>query len=156
MPQPMSKNLMIVTWILRVVVAAAFLFMGALPKLTGDAMAMELFEKLGAEPGGRYAVGALEAITAILLLVPPTGVYGALLGCVLMIGALGTHLFGPLGFPMDPLPNTAEPPPLGVMAIAFLALCGTLAFLLRAQLPLGGKGGAGSPGIDAQTPHPPD
>lgn len=136
MPNPMSKNMKIATWVLRVVLAAGFLFMGAIPKLTGDPMAIEIFEKLGAEPAGRFGVGAAEALTAILLLVPMTGVYGGLLTIVMMLGALFTH-FTKLGFPMDALPNEQNPPPMGFIAIVFLLLGGAVVFMLKHDLPLG-------------------
>lgn len=135
-----SKNIVILSWILRIGLAAGFLVMGAIPKLTSDPMAIALFEKLGADPAGRYAVGLAEAAAAILLLIPKTAVFGGLFGAVIMLGALGTHILGPLGFPMTEIPGaeagTTEKMPLAIFAILFLAVSGGIAYLHRSQLPM--------------------
>lgn len=146
----MDKNLKIVSWVLRVALAAGFIAMGALPKLTGDAMSIELFQKLGAEPAGRYAVGFFELLTAVLLLIPKTGVYGGIVGVGLMLGALGSHIIGPLGFPMtevtNPETNELEEMPLGIFAVVFFLISAAVVFLNRDTLPfMKGGSGAGSP-----------
>jgi uncharacterized membrane protein YphA (DoxX/SURF4 family) len=51
-----------------------------------------LFTKIGLEPYGRIGIGVLELIAAVLLLIPKTTVYGALLAIGLMCGAIFFHL----------------------------------------------------------------
>jgi len=132
----MSKNVKIVSWVLRVALAAGFLIMGAIPKLTGQAMPAEIFDKLGVGAPGMYGTGVAEALTAVLLLVPPTAVFGGAMTVILMIGALGAH-FTKLGFPMDPLQSEPNPPPMGFIAIGFLIAGAVVIALHRRDLPFG-------------------
>jgi uncharacterized membrane protein YphA (DoxX/SURF4 family) len=132
----MSKNIKIVSWVLRIALAAGFVMMGALPKLSGDPMTKELFEKLGVEPFGRLGIGSIEALIAVLLLAPKTTVYGGILSIGLMLGALFSH-FTKLGFPMDPLPNFPSPPPVGIFAVVFLILGVAITYMHRGSLPFG-------------------
>ena len=73
-----------ISWILQVVMAGAFVVMGAIPKLTGNVYSVALFEQLGFEPG-RLIVGGAEALAAVLLLVPGAHAIGG----VLVMGAAG-------------------------------------------------------------------
>jgi hypothetical protein len=50
-----------------------------------------IFSKLGVDPWGRIATGVLELITALLLVITPTAYIGAILGLVLMTGAILSH-----------------------------------------------------------------
>ncbi len=52
-----------------------------------------IFAKLGVEPWGRIAAGVSELVAAVLLLMPRTQWMGALVGLVVMVGAVGSHLF---------------------------------------------------------------
>jgi len=61
-------------------------------KLAGHAQARSLFTVLGMEPGGRYLVAGLELVALLLLLVPVSVGWGAILGWGLMTGALIAHL----------------------------------------------------------------
>ncbi|MDH4046203.1 MAG: DoxX family protein [Gemmatimonadota bacterium] len=81
----------IVSWIVRLV-PAAILAMAAIPKLTSAPDAVALFSIVGVEPWGRFALGAVELTTTILLVVPRTFRVGAVIGVVLMAGAIGAHL----------------------------------------------------------------
>src|SRR5690606_3818053 len=47
---------------------------------------------LGMEPVGRIGIGCLELVASILLLIPSTTAFGALLGVGLMAGAIMSHL----------------------------------------------------------------
>lgn len=51
-----------------------------------------IFSKLGIEPYGRIGTGVLELIASILILVPRTTAFGAVLALGLMGGALFCHL----------------------------------------------------------------
>lgn len=79
------------TWLLRIV-AAVILLQTLYFKFTGHEQSVRLFTQLGMEPWGRIGTGVLELIAAILLLVPRTTAWGALLGLGLMSGAIFFHL----------------------------------------------------------------
>lgn len=51
-----------------------------------------IFSKIGMEPYGRIGVGVLELIASILILIPRTTSYGAVLGLGLMLGAIKFHI----------------------------------------------------------------
>ncbi len=60
-------------------------------KLSAAPESVALFEKLGAEPGGRIVTGVLELIAVALLLWPKRAVWGGLLTVGLMAGAIGAY-----------------------------------------------------------------
>ncbi len=78
-------------WIAKLV-AAAFLVNAGYLKLTGDPMEIELFSMIGMEPAGRQVIGGIELLAALLILIPQSAVYGALLGLGVMVGATIGHL----------------------------------------------------------------
>jgi putative oxidoreductase len=80
------------SWLAQLV-AAAILGMAGLSKLSSAPDSVALFTRLGVEPWGRYLLGAVELLTALLLLWPKSAVVGGVLGMVLMLGAIATHLF---------------------------------------------------------------
>lgn len=51
-----------------------------------------IFSKIGMEPYGRIGIGILELIASVLILIPRTTLYGAVLGLGLMAGAIKFHL----------------------------------------------------------------
>jgi hypothetical protein len=51
-----------------------------------------IFSQLGLEPYGRIGSGIAELIAGILLVYRPTSVYGALLGLLIISGAIISHL----------------------------------------------------------------
>lgn len=81
----------IFAWIARLV-AAIIMLQTLYFKFTGSEESKYIFSKLGAEPWGRLGSGILELIASVLLLIPNTTVYGALLGLGLMTGAIISHL----------------------------------------------------------------
>ena len=81
----------IITWILRILVAAAFLF-AAFAKISGQTMMVEEFNRIGFGPEFRYLTGAIEAIGALLVLNPGTTPWGCLLLLCVMVGAFLTQL----------------------------------------------------------------
>ena len=90
--------LAVVHWVLRIIVAAIFV-MGAVPKFTGGAGA--LAEVL---PGGSMAVmaiGIAEVVSVVLILVPKTALVGSVAASLIMIGAVGSHVVGPVGMEGD-------------------------------------------------------
>ena len=77
-------------WILAVLLALVFLGSG-LAKLTSQAMPVGMFALFGLPPWFMYLTGALEVVTAVLLLVPRTSGIGAALVVCIMIGATIAH-----------------------------------------------------------------
>lgn len=61
-------------------------------KFTASPESMYIFEMVGMEPWGRWLVGIMELIAAVLLIVPKSAWAGAVLGLGLMVGAIGMHL----------------------------------------------------------------
>ena len=79
-------------WILRLVVAV-ILVQTLYFKFTASEESIYIFSALGLEPYGRIGTGIAELITVILILIPRTSLFGALLGCGIMVGAIFAHLF---------------------------------------------------------------
>ena len=79
-------------WILRIVVAV-ILVQTLYFKFTASEESVYIFSSLGIEPYGRIGTGIAELTTAILILIPRTSLFGAIMGCGVMIGAIFTHLF---------------------------------------------------------------
>jgi putative oxidoreductase len=80
-----------ILWAVRLILALAFAAAGA-AKLLGVPMMVDIFTHIGVGQWFRYLTGAVEVTGAVLLLVPPTGLLGALLLGATMVGAVFTHL----------------------------------------------------------------
>lgn len=78
-------------WILRLV-PAIILLQTLYFKFTAQPESVQLFTRIGMEPYGRIGTGVLELIAAVLILIPRYTGYGAILGLVMMTGALYFHL----------------------------------------------------------------
>ena len=78
-------------WVLRLL-AALILLQTLYFKFSAAPESIYIFSKLGMEPWGRIGTGILELIAGILLLIPATTVFGALLAIGLMAGAIFFHL----------------------------------------------------------------
>jgi hypothetical protein len=78
-------------WIIKLV-PAIILLQTLYFKFSAAPESVALFTKIGLEPYGRVGIGVVELIAAILILIPRTTVYGAILGLGLMFGALKYHL----------------------------------------------------------------
>ena len=85
------SRLQILSWVLQVTVAV-ILLQTLFFKFTGAEESVYIFTTLGAEPWGRIGSGLVELIAAVLLLVPLTAPFGALLTMGLMVGAISSHL----------------------------------------------------------------
>jgi hypothetical protein len=81
----------IVSWALQMLVAG-ILLQTLFFKFTGAEESVYIFNTLGVEPWGRIGSGVVELIAALLLLVPATAPFGALLTMAVMAGAIGSHL----------------------------------------------------------------
>ena len=125
------KGKLIGSWIAQVM-AAVILGMAGFMKLSGAPDSVALFEVLGAEPMGRLALGSVELLTVVLLLVPRTAAVGGVMAAGVTLGAVGTHLFK-IGI------SYGGDPSLFIMASVTLLAGATVAFLRKDQLPLIGK-----------------
>ena len=76
----------ITIWVLRIVVAALFLFAAVL-KLAGAQMEVDAFNIVGLGQWFRYVTGILEVIGGVAVLVPAVSAFGAVLLLIVDIGA---------------------------------------------------------------------
>ena len=113
-------------WILRLI-PVIILLQTLYFKFTGAPEAVFIFTQMGVEPWGRYVLGVLELITGILLLTP-WFVSGALLGILLMLGALVAHLTT-LGIEVQ-----GDGGLLFGMALVVLITCGILLYTRRKNI----------------------
>ena len=81
----------ILTWILRII-AAAIMLQTLFFKFTASPESVYIFTTVGMEPWGRIASGIAELVASVLLLIPKTTWMGALLGIMVMSGAVFFHL----------------------------------------------------------------
>jgi uncharacterized membrane protein YphA (DoxX/SURF4 family) len=78
-------------WIPRII-AALIMLQTLFFKFTGAEESIYIFTTVGMEPWGRYGSGVAELIASILILLPATSVYGAILAFMTMSGAIFFHL----------------------------------------------------------------
>ncbi len=86
----MPKN-KILTWSLRII-AALIMIQTLYFKFTGAEESIYIFSTLGIEPYGRIGSGIAELIASILILIPATTGFGALIAVGVMSGAIFSHL----------------------------------------------------------------
>src|SRR5262249_10982229 len=106
-------------WTARILLAALFVFGGAM-MLAGGADAVGAFRQLGLGTPGRIAIGCLELLGGIGLLLTPVAGLAALGLPGIMVGAIISHLVALGG---SPLP-----------AIVVLAVCLAIAWSERANV----------------------
>jgi len=75
------------------IVAAAILLQTLFFKFTGAPESKFIFGTLGVEPLGRILSGVVELVASVLLLVPATQIFGALIALGVMVGAIFSHIF---------------------------------------------------------------
>jgi hypothetical protein len=80
------------SWLLQLAVAV-ILLQTLFFKFTGAEESVYIFTSLGTEPWGRLGSGVVELVASILLLLPRTVVFGALIALGTMAGAILSHLF---------------------------------------------------------------
>lgn len=83
---------LILIWLIRLT-AAIILLQTLYFKFTVAEESVYIFSTLGVEPYGRIGSGIVELIAAILILIPRTTLFGALMGASVMLGAIFSHLF---------------------------------------------------------------
>ena len=130
---PPSKALHILDWVIRIVVAI-ILLQTLFFKFTGAKESVYIFTTLGAEPWGRIGSGVVELIASVLLLVPRTAVFGAILSLGTICGAIFSHLTR-LGIKIPAVDDHGE-----LFALAIVVFVGSLVvlYLRRNEIPIVG------------------
>ena len=131
---PQSKALKIFDWIVRIVVAV-ILLQTLFFKFTGAKESVYIFTTLGAEPWGRIGSGVVELIASVLLLIPRTAAFGALLVFGTACGAIFAHLTK-LGLTLPPVDDHGE-----LFGLAITIFLGSLVilYLRRTEIPVVGR-----------------
>ncbi|MCF0069676.1 DoxX family protein [Dyadobacter sp. CY261] len=115
------------TWVLRVL-AAGIMLQTLYFKFTASPESVYIFSTVGMEPWGRILVSVFELIASVLILLPRTTAYGALIGIGVMTGAIFMHLTR-LGIVVQ-----GDSGQLFVYALLVLGSCLTLAYWQRESL----------------------
>ena len=126
-----SRASNILDWLLRIAVAV-ILLQTLFFKFTGAKESVYIFTTLGAEPWGRIGSGVVELIASLLILVPRTAVFGAILALGTICGAIFAHLTK-LGIRIPAVDDHGE-----LFALAVLVFVGSLVilYLHRRQIPI--------------------
>ena len=109
-------------------VAAGIMLQTLYFKFSAAPESVYIFSTVGMEPWGRIFVGVLELIASILILIPRTTAYGALIGIGVMTGAVFMHLTR-LGIVV--LNDSGK---LFVMALVVLIACLVLVYQHRSTI----------------------
>jgi putative oxidoreductase len=88
---PASRGKTIVLWILRILMAALFLFASYM-KLSGNPMMVDEFNTIGLGQWFRYLTGALELAGGVAILVPSVLVFAAVVLLAVDVGAFITQI----------------------------------------------------------------
>ena len=95
----MNKSKKIISFI-AAFIAALIMLQTLYFKFTAAPESVYIFTTLGMEPYGRIGIGTGELIASILILIPLTNWFGALIGIGLMSGAVFFHI-SKLGIAVD-------------------------------------------------------
>ena len=131
---PQSKALKIFDWIVRIVVAV-ILLQTLFFKFSGAKESVYIFTTLGAEPWGRIGSGVVELIASVLLLVPRSAQFGAILVFGTACGAIFSH-FTKLGLTIPAVDDHGE-----LFGLAITIFLGSLIvlYLRRREIPIVGS-----------------
>jgi uncharacterized membrane protein YphA (DoxX/SURF4 family) len=131
------------------VIFMVFILAGSLPfKFSGHPQPTHIFNTVGEWLGlelfkeyGAVFIGAVELIASILLLIPKTRVYGAVVALGTMAGAIFFHLFTPLGVTVQWMENgiPQEDGTLFYTAVLVFVCAVWLILRRRNELPVIGK-----------------
>lgn len=132
MMHDLTRTQNVISWLLQLTVAG-ILLQTLFFKFTGAEESVYIFSRLGAEPWGRIGTGIIELVAALLILVPATVPYGAILAMGLMAGAIGSHLTV-LGIEIR-----GDGGLLFGLALATLVSSGIVLFIRRAFIPVVGR-----------------
>ena len=116
---PKSRKIIVTSWVLQCLAAAAFLAAGG-AKVAGIPMMVATFDHIGFGQWFRFVTGVVEIAGAIALLVPAGAASGAIVLAITMFFATLTHLFLIGGSPAP--------------AILLMVVTATVAWLRRGTL----------------------
>jgi hypothetical protein len=125
-----TKAFLVTSWLLRGI-AAVILLQTLFFKFTAAKESVYIFSTLGLEPWGRIGSGVVELIAAILLLLPRTVVFGAILSLGVIGGAIVSHLTK-LGITLPTVDDHGE---LFALAIVVFICSAAVLILHRQELP---------------------
>ena len=128
-----TRTIVILSWTLRII-AAVILLQTLFFKFTGARESVYIFSTLGVEPWGRIGSGVVELMASLLLLLPRTTAYGAVLSLGVMSGAIASHLTK-LGITIPAVDDHGE---LFALAVVVFVYCLAVLYLHRQDLPLPG------------------
>ena len=126
-----SRGFLILSWTLRVI-AAVILLQTLYFKFSAAPESVYIFSTLHMEPWGRIGSGVAELIASILLLVPSTVAYGALLSAGVISGAIVSHLTK-LGIALPAVDDHGE---LFTLAVVVFICSVTVLWMHRGELPI--------------------
>lgn len=121
------QKMTILYWVLRIL-AAVILLQTLFFKFSGAEESIYIFSTLGMEPWGRIGTGIVELVASILILLPRTTAFGAVLAVGTMSGAIFFHLTR-LGIEVR-----GDHGQLFIYALLVFISAGTLAWTFRKQL----------------------
>ena len=144
MPRPQT----LLSWLLRIAVAALFL-VTAVTKLLWAPETQAIFDQIGGRPAAT-AIAFIEVAAALLLLLPKTVHFGAVIAAGIMVGAIASHI-AVLGIAVDTPDAGNDGGAMFAMAVAALIASLGVAFLHRAEI----RRLMGGPAADdgARAPH---
>src|SRR5215204_1167302 len=128
----MTRTQNIFSWVLQILVAL-ILFQTLFFKFTGAEESKYIFSTLGLEPWGRIGSGIVELIAVVLLLIPRTVPFGAILALGTITGAIMSHLTR-LGIIVKDDGGLL----FALAGVVFVA-CSILLFLHRREIPIIGQ-----------------
>lgn len=129
----LSKSMKALSWILQIV-AAVILFQTLFFKFTAAPESVYIFTTLGMEPWGRIGSGVAELIASIMLIIPRTAVFGAILSLGVISGAIFSHLTK-LGIALTAVGDHGE---LFALAVAVFVASAGVVLIHRRELPIVG------------------
>jgi hypothetical protein len=129
-----TKAFYIADWSLRIL-TAVILLQTLFFKFTGARESVYIFSTLGAEPWGRIGSGVVELIASVLLLLPATVTWGAILSLGVISGAIISHLTK-LGIALPAVDDHGE---LFALAVVVFVSSALILYLHRHQVPLIGE-----------------
>jgi hypothetical protein len=129
-----TKAFLLVSWALRLI-AAVILLQTLFFKFSGAKESVYIFSTLGMEPWGRIGSGVVELVASVLLLVPGTVSWGALIALGVISGAIVSHLTR-LGIALPAIGDHGEL--FAPAVVVFVCSLGVLA-LHRQELPIVGS-----------------
>ena len=141
----MGKIKKYIPWVLALFVALGVFIPSLFFKFSGAAESRHIFEVVGQwtgiglfEPYGRFLIGVAELVASIMLMIPFTQVYGAILGLGVMIGAIFFHLVTPLGVTVRWMENGVpqEDGTLFFLAVLSFFACLSIIWIRRSELPI--------------------